>query len=343
MLHAGLRVVVHVAQLPNRVRRLLRHRRCGEEVVRRGSRCLEEQPFHRPDAAIGPVRQQHQRHRGAVLAVVTVVLPQRAPTTAVGADVAHRGDEFVVLGVLRPPLVAAHVVPGPPVRDGTSGLGTLAERTPCVHRGLAVRDAPAARERLVHPAEHQQARQRDRCGGDGPLDDGELRRGAAVPSGVHQPGDQLERTDHHQQVSRQVDERQQTRIPQQPDERQAVTGQVDQRHERQADQPDRGSGEVPAQHHRQESHHRERTDDEVERRREREEHVPERVVRSLGTESVLHVGHELVTEQERPDPPRRQQQCGDAGRDGEDESEPVEPDEAQDDGADGDEDQHDAV
>ena len=52
---------------------------------------------------------------------------------------------------------------------------------------------------------------------------------------------------------------------------------------------------------------RERRDEDVERRGQREEHVPERVVGALRPGAVLHVGHVLVVADERADPERRQQ------------------------------------
>ena len=73
--HALGGVVVVVAQLAHRVGALLGHRGRRQEVVRRRARRLEEQPLHRRDAAVGPVRQQHQRHRRAVLAVVARCSP----------------------------------------------------------------------------------------------------------------------------------------------------------------------------------------------------------------------------------------------------------------------------
>ena len=48
----------------------------------RGGRGLEVQALHRADAAVGPERQQHQRHRRAVAVVLLLVLPH-GPATAV--------------------------------------------------------------------------------------------------------------------------------------------------------------------------------------------------------------------------------------------------------------------
>ncbi len=343
MLHPDRSVVVDVPQLAHGIRGTLRHRRRRQEVVRRGARRLEEEALHRRDAAVGPVRKQHQGHRGAVLTVVAVVLPQRSTATVLLADPTHRRDELVVLGVLRSSLVAEHVVAGPPVGHRPARLGTLAQRSPRVHRAVALGRAAVEWQRLVHPAEHEQARQGDHAGSDRTLVGRQLGRRPSVLCRVDQPRDEFECSDHHQEVPGQVDERQEARIPQQSDPRQAVTGHVHQPHERQADQPERRTRQIASQDHGDEPDDRERRDDEVEWRGEREEHVPERVGRALGPEPVLHVGHVFVAEQEWTDPPRRQQQHGQPGRQRVDEPTAVDPDEAQDRRTHRHEDQHDPV
>ena len=161
VLHTDLGVVVDVAQRPHRVGRLLRHRRRRQEVIRRGARRLEEEPLHRADAAVGPERQQHQRHRRAVVAVLAAVLPRRpaAAERRIVTDPLHRLHDVVVLGVVRAAALVPHeVVARPPVADRLGvGVGG-GERPPRVH-GLVVVGLHlelAARQHLVHPAEHDQ-------------------------------------------------------------------------------------------------------------------------------------------------------------------------------------------
>ena len=116
---ADVGVVVDVAQLAHRVRTVLAHRRYRQEVIRRGRRCFEEDAFLTRDASIGPVRQEHQRHRGAVLSGLAVVLPHRATATEVGVRVfAERGhcfDQRFVLVIRRSAFVAVEVVAGPTI------------------------------------------------------------------------------------------------------------------------------------------------------------------------------------------------------------------------------------
>ena len=74
----------------------------GEEVERRRGRRLEEQALHRADAAVGPVRQEHQRHRRAVAVDLLLVLPERPAAAVLLADLAHGVHEVAVLA-RRPP------------------------------------------------------------------------------------------------------------------------------------------------------------------------------------------------------------------------------------------------
>jgi hypothetical protein len=137
--HALRGVVVVVAQLTHRVRALLAHRCSRDEVERGSARGLEEQALHTGDAPVGPVRQQHERHGGAVLAGLAVVLPQRsaAAELRVGAEVAHRGHQGAVLAVRRLALVSREVVAGPRVAECVGGGGGERDGAPLVHR-LAV-------------------------------------------------------------------------------------------------------------------------------------------------------------------------------------------------------------
>ena len=117
--HADCRVVVRVTKFPHRVRAALAHRRRREEVVGRGARGLEEQSFLTGDAAVGPVRQQHEGHRGSVFAVLAVVLPQGATTTQAGVRVvpqaSHRVNQTLVLAICRSALIAREVVSRPAI------------------------------------------------------------------------------------------------------------------------------------------------------------------------------------------------------------------------------------
>ena len=122
---AQLDVERAVGQVALRTRRRRGELRLVDEVVRRGRRRLEEEALHRADAAVGPVRQQHRRHRGAVGVEVGVVLPHGPPAALGRPDRGHGVDQGLVLGVLGLALVAGVVPPGPvghvaavPGRDG---------------------------------------------------------------------------------------------------------------------------------------------------------------------------------------------------------------------------------
>ena len=123
VLHPNLGIVVDVSQLAHRIRRAFRDRRGSDEVVRRGARGLEEEALHRANTAIGPVRQQHQGHRRAVLTVVGIVLPERTATAVGRSNVGHLGDDRVVLRELCPRFVPAPVVASPSVGYGAAGVG----------------------------------------------------------------------------------------------------------------------------------------------------------------------------------------------------------------------------
>ena len=344
--HTLGRVVVVVSQLTYRVRALLAHRSGRDEVVRRGSRGLEEQAFHAGDAAVGPVRQQHQRHGGAVLAGLAVVLPQRAAAAVlrVGSELAHGGDQRPVLAVRRLALVAGEVVAGPRVAERVGGGGSERDGAPLIHR-LAVVGLIAGPR---HDAEEEQLDhehpERHNAGGDSAHDHrGALRQLAHT---LHTAGDEQRRLDdahHHQQIPQQIEERQQPRVPQQTDERQAVAGEIHQCDERQAADAEPCTVQTAPHDRRHEADDGETGDEDVEERREREEHVPERIVGALGPVAVLHVGHVGVVQQERQHPERRQQQHGDTRRDAVAHARAVDPHQAQQDGTEGDEDEHDAV
>ena len=122
--------------------------------------------------------------------------------------------------------------------------------------------------------------------------------------------DHLDGADHHQQVAHEVDQRQQPWVPQQADDRQAVARQVDEGDGGQTDDAEGDAVGVATGDAGDEPDHGQRRDEDVERRGEREEHVPERVVGTLRSGAVLHVRHVLVVADERADPERRQEHDG---------------------------------
>ena len=236
MLDADVGLVVGVTQLTYRVGGVVRHRRGREEVVRRGTRRLEVEAFHRGDAAVGPERQQHQRHRRSVFAVADPVaivdLPQRpaAAVVGVGAEAVHRLHEVVVLGVQGLGLVTAEVVRRPSVAAHVAGAGVGADRAP----GVLVADLAAARQHLEGEAEDEQDDGADPTGEErSRTDAGDLASGSVAQPVDQRPAD-LGGTDHHHQVAHQIHPRQHPRVPQQADDREAVAGQVHHGHGDQA-------------------------------------------------------------------------------------------------------------
>ncbi len=79
-------VETRVGQAAHRVARRRRELGGVDEVVGRRRRRLEVEALHRADAAVGPVRQEHQGHRRAVLAFAGVVRLPHGPTAAVLRD-----------------------------------------------------------------------------------------------------------------------------------------------------------------------------------------------------------------------------------------------------------------
>ena len=69
--------------------------------------------------------------------------------------------------------------------------------------------------------------------------------------------------DHHQHEPQQVEERQQARVPQQADDRQAVAGEVHRRHQREAHDAQPRAGEVAFDDAADEADQREAADDDV--------------------------------------------------------------------------------
>ena len=218
------------------------------------------------------------------------------------ADLGHRLHDVVVLGVRRPALVAEEVVARPTRRPERRrrwpSCAAGPTRTPACcaswntrrpSNGRTSNINPSTSERttaptpptVIEPASHA----------------GRLTRAGRLRHAVDDQADHLDDADHHQQVAQEVDERQQARVPQQADDRQAVAGQVDEGDEGEAD---RRRAATPLRWrramHATKPIDRQRRDEDVERRGEREEHVPERVAGALRPGAVLHVGHVLVVE-----------------------------------------------
>ena len=229
------------------------------------------------------------------------------PQPFVVAEPGHGLHDVVVLGVLGATLVADEVVPGPAVALRVGAIGALQERAPRVHVLVMERRAAVAWQDLEHEAEDDQHGEANRAGGDGPGEPADRLADLPVAPRVDEQADDLDDADHHQQVAEEVQQRQQPRVPQQADDRQALLRGVDAGDGEQPDDPERRAVDVPPRHTGDEADDGERRDEEVERCGQREEHVVERVVRALRPGAVLHVRHEVVVGQERPDPERRQQ------------------------------------
>ncbi len=347
--HALGGIVVVVAKFANWIRAVAAHRRCGDEVIRRRAAGLEEQPLHAVDAAVGPVRQQHQRHGRAVLAVVAVVLPQRPPATMrrIGAEGLHLVDQRLVLAVRVATLVAGEVVTSPAVALRIFGIRRQGDRVPatdapCIHRLAVLGDHAPAGHLLEQEQLHHQHDDADHAG----------RRRADLPQAASRPRaeraadhdlDELDDADHHQHQPEEIEERQQARVPQQSDDRQRVLGEEDEGGQRQATDPQPRAAEVAAHHRGNEAEQREAGDDDIEKRGPRKEHVPVRVGRTIGPAVVLHVGHVRVVGEERHDPERAQQHRRDQHRGAVDEAGAIHPNSPQQQRPEHDEDQHDAV
>ena len=290
-------------------------------MIGRGARRLEVQPLHRGDAPVGPVGQHHQRPGRAIAqvadALAVVDLPQGAAAALVVADRAHLGDQLVELRVGLAALVALEVVgrptapPRPVVHVGVVvrlRVVVLAERAPRVHRvAVLVAMAPEG-EHLVEPSErhqhHQCGRHRHHRAGRDPGDRGRVPSAGDVDE--HRP--ELDNAHHHHQEAHEVQQRQDAGVPQQADHGEAAAGHVHHPHGHQSGHADRHPHHVSPRQRADEADDREPGDEDVERLREVEEHVPERVVGPGRPEAVLHVRHVLVVEQERPDPERRERQ-----------------------------------
>ena len=119
-------------------------------MIRRGSRRFEEESLHASDAAIRPVRQQHEPHRGAVLVEFAVVLPQRTATavTRVFADLFHRFNERAVLAVRVLAFVSGEVPAGPAVDESIVRRGN-ADRADAVSLTAVLRGSNRTERQLL--------------------------------------------------------------------------------------------------------------------------------------------------------------------------------------------------
>ena len=148
---------------------------------------------------------------------------------------------------------------------------------------------------------------------------------------------------HHQHEAQEIEERQQSRVPQQTDDGQAVARHVDGCHQRETHDAQPRAGEIALHHAADETDQREATDDDVPERAEVEEHFPEAVAATVGAKAVLHVGHVCVVLQERENPEGRESKRGDAHGEPVDEPGSVHPDQPHQQRAQRHEDQHDAM
>jgi hypothetical protein len=180
-------------------------------VERRGRRRLEVEALHRADAAVGPVRQQHEGHRRAVPVELLLVLPEGAPAAALLAHLPHAGDHVVVLAVGVLALVAG-VVPLGPRRDeaGRLGLDRPRREPRPRHAGLGLLGAGELTQR--HPHDHH--RDGERRQGHGHA--GARRRAPAVADEVGDRADHLRNGQAGQEHRGQVVEGQEPPVPQSP-------------------------------------------------------------------------------------------------------------------------------
>ena len=195
-----------VRQRAHGVRRRLREGRDHHEVVRRRRGRLEVEAFHGLDAAVRPVREEHQRERGAVRADRVAALP-RHPT---GRQRVGRVEERAVLG----PRLGGEVGGGAALVPGVVVTGPVRQeitRLLHAHERDRRRDHREDRDR-DHP--HRVARQaalRRRRGcrrGRGPLAAADHPRRPQR----EQPR-QLGHTQARQQEQHQVPERQHPQVP----------------------------------------------------------------------------------------------------------------------------------
>jgi len=193
-----------------------------QEVERRGGRRLEVEALHGADAAVGPVRQEHEGHGRAVADELRLVLPHGPTAALLGPHGLHRLDEVPVLVVAAavggrlPALVAGEVPAGPAVDEVVLAGG---EAHPVVLVG-AVGVAERQGAQL-----HADPRQRQQHGGHRHHPQHRAPGLGAVrgEAGGQRPGD-LDHAEGSQEVGAQVVEGQEAGVPQ------PALGQEDERH-----------------------------------------------------------------------------------------------------------------
>ncbi len=179
----------------------------GQEVERGGGRGLEEEALHRTDAALGPVRQQHERHGGAISVDLLLVLPEGAAAAMLGTHLVHRDDEVSVLGVVGLALVAG-VVPVRPGADEAAFVDAVVEPHPGV---AAVGPLRSTRERSQRQPDQHQRHQQTHTRGDGRANDARL---VGISSGEDGQGaTHLRDPDGGQEIEAEVVEGQQAGVP----------------------------------------------------------------------------------------------------------------------------------
>ena len=159
---------VGVRQVTLGPRRRGRQFRLEQEVIRGGSRRFEVQTFHRTDAAIGPMRQQHRSHRRAVRAeAFALVLPQGPATAELLTDLVHGRDHQRVLGIRARALVPVEIVRSPERPEMT--LGGLEHTQPRVATLIVDRTTRQGAQGETEGDEHDEAGEHSggECSGEG--------------------------------------------------------------------------------------------------------------------------------------------------------------------------------
>ena len=142
---------------------------------------------------------------------------------------------------------------------------------------VLIADLAAAGEHLEDEAEDDEDGQADGAGDQRPgADAGDL-PGGAVADPVDQRADHLDGTDHHHQVAHQVHPRQHPGVPQQPDDGQAVAGEVHHGHGDQSGEAEGDAVDVAPGDGGDQADDRQGVDQHVEERLLVEQHRPERL------------------------------------------------------------------
>ena len=118
--YTNVNVKVFVGQVSLSPRRVLRQDALIQKVERSSSRRFKEEPFHRANTSVGPIRQEHQRHWSPISVKRIVKLPHGPPTPVGLPNLIHRRYDVVVLGVGFSTFVSGVVPPAP-----TRNFGSL--------------------------------------------------------------------------------------------------------------------------------------------------------------------------------------------------------------------------